>query len=369
MVDIGQFAPRLHSGPGFLPSSANPDGATPSGGIPSRDVEASLAAGAHPSAPIGVMPGIPGIGERLRRPFGDTDLRVFPVGLGGSVFGWTASADETRGILDRYADYGGNFIDTADSYAGGLSEVRIGAWMAHRGNRDRMVVSTKIGRHPDAPGLGPVNMVRAVEASLERLQTDHIDLLFFHTDDETVPLEDSLGTAAWLIESGKVRYLAASNFTPARIVEARILASTGLPRFVGLQHEYSLLSRRGFEGDSELVARGQRLGVLAYYALGNGFLTGKYRSRADFVGGGSRAARASAHFGRRGLRILSVLDHVAAEHNTSPTSIALAWLLAKQTVTAPVVSASRPDQVDDLVAATGVQLTRTQMVELDRVSS
>ena len=166
-----------------------------------------------------------------------------------------------------------------------------------------------------------------------------------------------------------MRYLAATGFSPARLVEARILASTGLPRFIGLQQEYSLLNRRAFEGDAELVARGQRLGVLAYYALGNGFLTGKYRSRSDFIGGGSRAARASTHFGRRGLRILSVLDNVAAEQNTSPTSIALAWLLAKRAVTAPVVSASKPEQVDDLVAATGVQLSRTQMVELDRVSS
>jgi aryl-alcohol dehydrogenase-like predicted oxidoreductase len=294
---------------------------------------------------------------------------VFPVGLGGSVFGWTASADETRGILDRYADYGGNFIDTADSYAGGLSEVRIGAWMAHRGNRDRMVVSTKVGRHPDAPGLGPVNLVRAVEASLERLQTDYIDVLFFHLDDQSVPLEDSLGTAAWLVESGKVRHIAATGFSPARLVEARILASTGLPRFAAVQHEYSLANRTAFEGDVELVARGQGLAVLAYFALANGFLTGKYRSRADFVGGGSRSARAASHFGRRGLRILSVLDHVAEEHRTRPATIALAWLLAKNTVTAPVVSASRAEQVDELVAASGVQLTRTQMVELDRVSA
>lgn len=333
------------------------------------DRESLESANVHPSEPIGVVPGLPGIGSRVRRSFGETDLRVFPIGLGGSVFGWTASADETRHILDRYADYGGNFIDTADSYAGGLSEVRIGAWMAHRGNRDAMVVSTKVGRHPDAPGLGPVNLVRAVEASLERLQTDYIDVLFFHGDDPTVPLEDSLGTAAWLVETGKVRHIAASNFSPERLVEARILASTGLPRLVGVQQEYSLINRRGFEGDAELVVRGQRLGVLAYYALANGFLTGKYRSRADFIGGGSRSVRAAQHFGRRGLRILSVLDHIADEHHTAPTSIALAWLLAKSAVTAPVVSASRAEQVDAIVAASGVQLTRTQMVELDRVSS
>ena len=157
MVDTDRLAPRRPGLLPFLPTSTSSLDDGSAGGT-------SPAAGAHPSAPIGVVPGIPGIGERIRRPFGDTELRVFPVGLGGSVFGWTASAVETRGILDRYADYGGNFIDTADSYAGGLSEVRIGAWMAHRGNRDRMVLSTKIGRHPDAPGLGPVNMVRAVES-------------------------------------------------------------------------------------------------------------------------------------------------------------------------------------------------------------
>lgn len=321
----------------------------------------------HPSSPIPVMGDGAGLGVSIRRPLGETPLSVFPLALGTSVFGWTAQVDASAAILNRYFDFGGNFLDTADSYSAGRSEHIIGQWMARRRNRDDVVVATKIGNHPDNPGLGPVAMVRAVEASLERLQTDHIDLLYFHIDDRTVPLEDSLGTAQWLMESGKVRYLGASNFSAERLVEARILSAAGYPRIEALETHYSLLHRQPFEGDLGLVSRGQGLGVMPYFALENGFLTGKYRSRSD-LDGSARGARVARHLNRNGLRVLHALDALAAEQDAPVASIALAWLLAKPGVVAPVVSASRPEQVDALVRSTVIQLTRSQLLELERAA-
>jgi Predicted oxidoreductases (related to aryl-alcohol dehydrogenases) len=299
------------------------------------------------------------------RRIGESELVVYPMALGASVFGWTADGDTSLRILDRYTALGGNFIDTADSYAGGRSEVIIGRWLRERGNRDHVVLASKIGRHPDAPGLGAVNMVRAVEASLERLQTDHIDLLYFHDDDPTVPLEDSLSTAEWLIESGKVRYIAASNFPAERLIEARILSSTGLPKFVAIQSRYNLVQREQFESGLRIVAAAQGLAVMPYAALAEGYLTGKYRSKADLVGS-ARGARVAEHLGRKGARTLGALERVAAEHDTSIPTVALAWLLAKRSIVAPVASASRPQQVDALMLAAGIRLTRAQMLELDR---
>lgn len=322
--------------------------------------------GLHPSAPIGVVPGAPGLGSGLRRPLGETELQVYPIALGTSVFGWTAQSADCERILERYSSFGGNFIDTADSYSAGRSEHFIGRWMSRRGNREELVIASKIGRHPDNPGLGSVSMVRAVEASLERLQTDYIDVLYFHDDDPRVPLEDSLGTAEWLIESGKVRYLAASAFAPERLVQARILAASGYPRFAAIGTHHSLLHRSSFEGMLELVARGQQLAVLPYLTLENGFLSGKYRSRAD-LNSSARGSRVSSLVNRQGLRALQVLDRIATEHAVTPTTIALAWVLSRPGITAPVVSANNPDQVDALVAAPGIALSRSQRAELDRV--
>ncbi|MEN2737239.1 aldo/keto reductase [Microbacterium sp. X-17] len=301
------------------------------------------------------------------RRIGESDLAVYPLSLGASVFGWTADGDTSLAILDRFASRGGDFIDTADSYVGGRSEVLIGKWMHERRNRDDMVVATKVGRHHENPGLGSVSIVRAVEASLERLQTDHIDLLYFHDDDTEVPLEDSLATAEWLIETGKVRYLGASNFSADRLIEARVLASAGLPKFVAIQTQYNLMHRAEFESALRIVAAAQGLAVMPYYALANGFLTGKYRSKSD-LSADARSVRASAYVNRKGMRVLAVLDRIAAEHGVSAASVAIAWLLAKRTIVAPVASASRPEQVDGLMAAAGIRLTRAQMLDLDRVS-
>ncbi|MFE4470557.1 aldo/keto reductase [Leifsonia sp. NPDC056824] len=301
------------------------------------------------------------------RRIGESDLAVYPLSLGASVFGWTADGDTSLAILDRFASRGGDFIDTADSYVGGRSEVLIGKWMHERGNRDDMVVATKVGRHHENQGLGSVSIVRAVEASLERLQTDHIDLLYFHDDDTEVPLEDSLATAEWLIETGKVRYLGASNFSADRLIEARVLASAGLPKFVAIQTQYNLMHRAEFESALRIVAAAQGLAVMPYYALANGFLTGKYRSKSD-LSADARSVRASAYVNRKGMRVLAVIDRIAAEHGVSAASVAIAWLLAKRTIVAPVASASRPEQVDGLMAAAGIRLTRAQMLDLDRVS-
>lgn len=301
------------------------------------------------------------------RRIGESDLTVYPLSLGASVFGWTADGDTSLAILDRFASLGGDFIDTADSYVGGRSEVLIGKWMRERRNRERVVVATKVGRHHENPGLGSVSIVRAVEASLERLQTDYIDLLYFHDDDPEVPLEDSLATAEWLIESGKVRHLAASNFSADRLIEARILASSGLPKFVAIQTQYNLMHRAEFESALRIVAAAQGLSVMPYYALANGFLTGKYRSKGDLTAD-ARSVRASAYVNRRGQRVLTTVDRIAKEHGVQPASIAIAWLLAKRSIAAPVASASRPEQVDALMAAAGIRLTRAQMLDLDRVS-
>ncbi len=302
----------------------------------------------------------------LYRHLGETDLRVYPLALGASVFGWTADHHASRGILDRYFECGGNFIDTADSYAGGRSEVIIGSWLKDRANRDDLVLATKIGRHPDNPGLTPGNIIRAVEDSLTRLRTDHIDVLFFHEDDQSSPLEDSLAAADTLVESGKVRYLAASNYTVDRLIQARILSAYGLSKFAAVQTEYSLVQRE-FEGEMAVIAEGQRLAIVPYFALAHGFLSGKYLSRHQKPAT-ERQSRAVKHVTRKGLRILAVLNRVAAELEVSAATAALAWLLAKPNITAPVTSASRPDQIDDLMAAATVQLTRGQVRELDRVS-
>lgn len=321
-------------------------------------------------SPLDIDPGLERTGPLsiiAPRRIGESDLAVYPLSLGASVFGWTADGDTSLAILDRFTALGGDFIDTADSYVGGRSEVLIGKWMRERRNRDDLVVATKVGRHHENPGLGSVSIVRAVEASLERLQTDRIDLLYFHDDDPEVPLEDSLATAEWLIESGKVRYLAASNFSADRLIEARVLASAGLPKFVAIQTQYNLMHRAEFESALRIVAAAQGLAVMPYYALANGFLTGKYRSKSD-LSADARSVRASAYVNRKGMRVLAVLDRISAEHGVSPASVAIAWLLAKRTIVAPVASASRPEQVDGLMIAAGIRLTRAQMLELDRVS-
>ncbi len=303
-----------------------------------------------------------------RRVVGRSDLRVFPIAIGGNVFGWTADDVAVYGILDTYAELGGNFIDTADSYAGGRSEIMIGNWMRDRRNRGDMVIATKVGKSADYPGVTQRSITRAVNASLERLRTDHIDLLYLHIDDESVSFEETLLAVDALIGAGKVRYLGASDHSSNRLIEARVIAAQlGAAPITAVQTHYNLMHRKDYEGTIARVASQQMLGVMPRFALASGFLTGKYRTRSD-IAASRRAAEISGYFTRRGLRILSMVDDVAAEHHVAPATIALAWLLTKPNVVAPVASASSPEQVLDLAAAVSVPLTRHQVADLDRVS-
>lgn len=302
-----------------------------------------------------------------RRTVGGTDLRVFPLAIGGSVFGWTASADDTVRILDRYAAAGGNFIDTADSYSGGRSEVQIGRWIAARRNRDAIVLATKVGRHPDAPGLSRQSVMRAVDASLQRLGVDGVDLLYLHGEDSTVLLEETLGAVRDLMDAGKVRYLGASDVSAEWLTQARILAAAGYPRVHALETEYSLVSRTAFEATKRMVASAQGISVMPYFALANGFLTGKYRTRAQ-ARGDTRESRAAQYFSRRGMRVLRALNGIARERDAAVATVALAWLGGRPSVCAPVVGASSPEHVDDLMASTSLELSGEQRRMLDRAS-
>jgi aryl-alcohol dehydrogenase-like predicted oxidoreductase len=303
-----------------------------------------------------------------KRTIGGSDLAVFPLAMSGNVFGWTADDATTSAILDTYVSQGGNFIDTADSYAAGRSETMIGNWMRSRRNRGDMVVATKVGKSADNPGLRARVLTRAVHASLERLGTDRIDLLYLHIDDESVSFEETLLAVDELIRAGKVRYFGGSDHTGNRLIEARIAsAQLGVAPMVALQNHYNLVHRTEYEGDLAHVAAQQRLGVMPRFALASGFLTGKYRQKSDLTKN-ERGGEVAKLLNRRGLRILAALDSVAAAHETSVASVALAWLLTKPNVVAPVASASHPEQVHDLTAAARIQLTRHQVADLDRAS-
>jgi aryl-alcohol dehydrogenase-like predicted oxidoreductase len=305
----------------------------------------------------------------VQRRIGTSDLHVFPLAISGNVFGWTSDVITTNEILDAYADEGGNFIDTADSYAAGRSELMIGNWMRDRRNRHEMVVATKVGKSADNPGLSARALTASVHASLERLRTGYIDLLYLHIDDESVPFEETLFAVDELIRAGKVRYFGVSDHTGNRLIEARIASGQmGVAPMVALQNHYNLLHRTEYEGDLARVADRQGLGVMPRFSLGSGFLTGKYRSRADLARN-PRGGEAAKYLNRRGLRVLACLDRIAAGYDVPVATIALSWLLSKPHVVAPVVSASSPDQVADLTSAARVQLTRVQVAELDKVSA
>lgn len=297
-----------------------------------------------------------------------TDLQTSAVALGTSVFGWTLSTQASMDVLQRFRELDGNFIDTADSYSAGRSEHLIGTWMKNERCRDEMVLSTKIGRNADFHGLGAAGIARAVDASLERLQTDRIDLLSFHFDDQDVQLEESLGAVDALMRAGKVRYLAASNFSPDRLLEARVLAANGLPKFSVMQAHYNLVHRSAYEQSLAFVARGQGLAVMPYFALANGFLAGAYRSR-NAIEPTTRGARVAAHLTRRGARVLSVMDRISNDYDVALPTIAIAWLQAKRNICAPVVGVSNAEQLDAVMSAKDFRLSRTDTIELDRASA
>ena len=299
---------------------------------------------------------------------GRTGLDVFPICLGGNVFGWTADEPRSRAVLDAYTAAGGNFIDTANSYLvdPGASETIIGRWLADRGDRDRIVVATKVGG-----GRGPVRDLRAetikheAHASLDRLQTDYIDLYYAHFDDEQTPLEESLRAFDALVQAGSVRHLGASNYTPDRLAAAlEFQRGNGLAEFTVLQPHYNLVER-DFERTLLPVADAWDLAVLPYFALAKGFLTGKYRQGAE-AGESPRAEGARAYLDQGGAAVLAALDEIAAAHDTTVAAVALAWLLARPQVVAPIASARTTEQLEQILPAATLALTPA---EIDRLSA
>jgi aryl-alcohol dehydrogenase-like predicted oxidoreductase len=306
---------------------------------------------------------------------GSTKLEVFPLALGGNVFGWTADEKTSFAILDAYAAAGGNFVDTADVYSawvpgnsGGESETIIGRWLSTRGNRGEMVVATKVGMHPKFSGLSPTIIRTALEESLRRLQTDYIDLYFAHQDDENTPLEETLRAFDQLVQNGKVRYVAASNYSAARLQEALSISDrAGLVRYVALQQHYNLVERDKYEGELANVVAREGLSSLPYFALASGFLTGKYQSGAKVAS--QRVERAGAYLNDKGIKILAVLDEVAAAHDVSAAAVALAWLAAQPTVAVPIASARTPEQLSDLLQVADLKLSKSEIQRLSEVSA
>jgi aryl-alcohol dehydrogenase (NADP+) len=309
---------------------------------------------------------------------GASELDVFPLCLGGNVFGWTADRDESFAILDAHAAGGGDFIDTADVYmagvpgnSGGESETIIGEWFASRGSRDGTVIATKVAKHPEFRGLSAANIRAAAEASLGRLQTDRIDLYYAHEDDEATPLEEIAGAFDELVRAGWVRYIGLSNWSPARIRQYLDLAdANGLARPVALQPHYNLVHRNEVEDTLAPLALRENLSIAPYFALASGFLTGKYRS-ADAAGGGggsARAGSASKYATPQGLAIVDALEQIGTAHGAAIATVALAWLAAKPFVAAPIASASRVGQVADLLAVGRLTLSADEVARLDAVS-
>ncbi|OTP65763.1 aldo/keto reductase [Caballeronia sordidicola] len=309
------------------------------------------------------------------RTIGTSDLKVAPLVFGGNVFGWTADERTSFSLLDAFVDHGLNFIDTADVYSawveghqGGESETIIGKWLKESGKRDKVVLATKVGMLSTRPGLSAANIQAAVNDSLKRLKTDYIDVYFSHLDDDKTPLIDTLGAYQKLIAAGKVRVIGASNYTGERLEEAlKISQKEGIPGYQVLQPEYNLYDRAGYEGDQEPVAAAHKVSVVTYYSLASGFLSGKYRSKAD-TENAARGSKVSGYLNDRGLRIIDALVKVADRHGVAPATIALAWLIARPSVTAPIASATSVKQLENLAEATRITLKSEDIALLTEVS-
>jgi aryl-alcohol dehydrogenase (NADP+) len=307
---------------------------------------------------------------------GTSDLQVAPLVFGGNVFGWTTDERTSFSILDTFVDHGLNFIDTADSYSqwaeghqGGESETIIGKWFKESGKRDKIVLATKVGMLRTRPGLSAANIEAAVNDSLRRLQTDYIDVYFSHLDDDKTPFEETLGAYQKLVKAGKVRVIGASNFTGERLKAAlKVSKESGLPAYEVLQPEYNLYDRESYETDLEPVAQAHKLTVVTYFSLASGFLSGKYRSNADMA----KAARSSLvekYLNDRGLQIVDTLIEVAKRNDTTPATVALAWIIARPSVTAPIASATSVEQLESLAAATRLQLSSEDLKLLNEASA
>lgn len=310
-----------------------------------------------------------------KRNLGRTGLSIAPIVFGGNVFGWTADEKTSFALLDRFFDAGFNMIDTADVYSawvdghvGGESETIIGKWLK-RGHvtRDKAIIVTKVGYDHQGrkTGLSPKWIVEAVEASLKRLGTDYIDLYLAHQPDEEIAHEETLSAFSRLKQEGKIRAIGCSNFNAAQLQESQEAAlRNNLPRYDVIQPEYNLYTRSAFEGPLADFCVREDIGVISYYALAAGFLTGKYRSKDD-IEGSSRAYRVGNYIDEKGMRILAALDEISAETNAQPAAIALAWLIQKRGITAPIASATSIRQLETMIAAGGLTLSSNQMETLD----
>ncbi len=309
------------------------------------------------------------------RTIGTSDLKVAPLVFGGNVFGWTADERTSFSILDAFVDHGLNFIDTADVYSawvdghqGGESETIIGKWLKDSGKRDKIVLATKVGMLSTRPGLSAANIEAAVNDSLKRLKTDYIDVYFSHLDDTKTPLVDTLGAYQKLIAAGKIRVIGASNYTGERLEEAlKVSVKEGIPGYQVLQPEYNLYDRAGYETDLEPVVKAHKVSVVTYYSLASGFLSGKYRSKAD-TENSARGGKVAGYLNDRGLKIVDALVKVAQRHDTAPAAIALAWLIARPSVTAPIASATSVKQLETLADATRITLAPDDLAILNEAS-
>ena len=303
-----------------------------------------------------------------------TDLDIFPLNLGGNTFGWTSDRDASFAVLDAFVEAGGNFIDTADLYSvwaegheGGESENVIGEWMTARNNRRNVIIATKVGGLPNRPGLSADNVEAALDESLKRLQTDYVDIYYAHYDDENVAVIDQVRHAHSLVESGKVKHLALSNYSPERMREwFETAQSEGLTLPVAIQPQYNLLHRKDYETGYAPIAKEFDAAVFPYFALASGVLTGKYRSKAD-IEGKARQGFAEDLITDDALKVVDAVVEIAETHSVEPATVSLAWLLAKG-ITAPVASASTPDQLPALIAAADLNLSDAEVQKLDDAS-
>ena len=312
-----------------------------------------------------------------KRQMGKTGIEVAPFAFGGNVFGWTIDKETSFKVLDAFVDAGFNFIDTADVYStwvpgnkGGDSEAIIGAWLKARGHREQMVIATKVGMEMDSErkGLKAAYIISEVEESLKRLQTDYIDLYQSHRDDMETSQEETLSAYARLVKEGKVRVIGASNFGAKRLQESlNISEKMGYPSYVTLQPKYNLYDRAEFESELEPLCLEKGIGVIPYYSLASGFLTGKYRSKED-VKKSARGEKATSYLTDRGLRILAALDDLAIDYQVKPATIAMAWLMHRKSILAPIASATSIDQLHDLTKAVDIKFTTVELEKLDFAS-
>ena len=312
------------------------------------------------------------------RKLGNSGLEVAPLAFGGNVFGWTTDEPTSFALLDAFVDAGFNLVDTADIYStwveghkGGESETILGKWLKHSGKREKIVLASKVGKEmgPDLQGLSKTYIMQAVDASLQRLQTDYIDLYQSHEDDPNTPLEETLEAYDQLIKQGKIRAIGASNYSAERLAQSlEVSEQTGYPRYESLQPLFNLYSREDYEKELEPLCLEKGIGVINYFPLASGFLTGKYRSAAD-LSDRARGSFVEKYLNERGFRIIDALEEVAQEHNMTPAQIAIAWLTSHPSITAPIASATNLEQLNELLEAATIELNPAAIDRLNQASA